>query len=61
MPMRLTKEMVEEIISDSLRRCKAAKAIGLPLYKAMDGEPIPDGWELDYETLYYLPPNVKLL
>lgn len=58
--MQLTAELIERTISDHFRKCEIAISIGLPLYAAVDGKPIPEGWKLDYETLYYLPPNVKL-
>jgi hypothetical protein len=58
--MIITQEMIRGVIGNFFRRCETARAIGVPLYKAVDGEDIPKDWELNLETCYYLPPNVKL-
>jgi hypothetical protein len=58
--MIITQEMIKGVIDDFFRRCETARAIGIPLCEAIDGEDVPEDWELDLEIGYYLPPNVKL-
>lgn len=58
--MELTEDFVRGVLSDFWARCEAARLVGgIPLYKAVDGEPVPTGWWFDEDTAYYLPPNFQ--
>lgn len=60
--MECTEEMVKNVIDAMFRRCAAARAIGgIALRDVVDGTAeIPDGWALDFDTDYFIPPNVRL-
>jgi hypothetical protein len=60
--MILDKDTVERTINSFFKRCEAAKAAGgIALCDQVDGIEVPKDWILDYETYYFLPPNVRLL
>ena len=43
------------------QRFQAARAIGMPAYRAkVRGEPVPPGWQYDEATQHYVPPHVRL-
>lgn len=56
-----THEFVSGVLGQHFRRCDAARAIGVSMQAAVEGAEIPDGWTLDPETEYFLPPNVVLI
>lgn len=49
------------VLASYARKCEAAKTLGLPLSAVRDGESVPEGWELDSDTAYFMPPNIILL
>lgn len=60
--MKLTEEMIVGVLDRVTRRCQAAIAAGgIPHEEAEDGRPVPDGWHLDPQIAYWLPPGVSLL
>lgn len=62
MPYVITEEMIENTIRRAFRRSEAAQAAGgIGEQDRYNGAVIPEGWKLDYETEYWLPPNVSLL
>lgn len=59
--MEISKNDVEQILSRFFRRGEAAIAAGGIAHKdVVEGVEVPDGWKLDYELAYWLPPNVSL-
>lgn len=55
-------EHIEMALAAYFRRCQHAQDIGgISLRDAVQGTDVPEGWVLDQETYYYLPPNVVLL
>ena len=60
-PMELTKFDVEDILRRAFRRCDAARAAGGVSHRdRVEGIAVPADWELDIETMYWLPPNIAL-
>lgn len=60
--MELMRIDTERAIASLFRKCEAARTVGgISARDALEGKPVPDGWRLDYQTQYYLPPNVVLL
>jgi len=58
----IDEEMIENVIQVMFRRSEAAKAAGgISEYDRMNGVSVPEGWKLDYELDYWLPPNVILM
>jgi hypothetical protein len=59
--MRLDQEFVKQTVQSLFRRSEAARnAGGIPMFDVVNGKSVPEGWERDSCTLYYLPPNVIL-
>ena len=60
--MQITTQQIEDVLASFFRRCEAAKSAGGIAHRDfVDGTDVPDGWVLDFETYYWLPPNVHLL
>lgn len=59
--MEISQKDIEQVLDRFFRRSEAAKAAGGISHKdVVEGTPVPDGWQLDYELAYWLPPNVRL-
>ena len=60
--MIITADDVRNIIASHQRRAAAIVAAGgIPLYEVVDNiKTVPDGWVLDSETQFYIPPNLDL-
>lgn len=58
--MELTAEFVQQILASFLRRSEMIRlAGGVALKDVVDGTAIvPDGWVIDYETQFYIPPGL---
>ena len=53
--------MIEDTLKKFFDRCETVKlAGGLSMLEVVEGKPVPPGWYLDWQTDYYLPPNVIL-
>lgn len=60
--MNITTDDIERELSRFWRRSDAARAAGaISVKEQYDGTKIPDGWVLDHELDFWLPPNVRLL
>lgn len=55
--MILTREIVEDVLDDFMERCEIARPAGIAYRDYVEGVPVPEGWWLDQETYYWLPPN----
>lgn len=57
----LDAEFVRRVVRAARARCVIADAVGgIPLQEIEDGrQTIPDGWKLDPDTMYYLPPDIS--
>jgi len=53
---------VRKTIEGFFRRSQAIQAAGgIPLQEVIDGvKTVPEGWRLDQETDFYIPPNLQL-
>jgi hypothetical protein len=62
-PEECTPETVRQTLVSLLRRCEAARlAGGMAAQDVADGiVVVPEGWEFDWRTEYYIPPSVALL
>jgi len=59
--MRLTIEYTKAGIESFFRLCALHSQIGVSLKDVVEGAAIPEGWELDPTTYYYLPKNIEFL
>lgn len=61
-PVSYTEQDVKDFLDVLFRRCEAARnAGGVALQDVVEGtQRRPEGWVLDIQTCYYLPPNVRL-
>lgn len=60
--VELSNSDIEHILAKFWRRAEAARAAGgISKKDQFEGATIPDGWVLDYQIDYWLPPNVVLL
>ena len=57
------RSWIEQCIGVSFARCTIARAIGgIALQDIVNsGDPPPYGWQLDPDTMYFLPPEVAAL
>ena len=62
-PANLTVEDVQDMLDSMFRRCEAARSAGgIALQDVVDEKAtVPEGWELDPTTNYFIPGNVKLI
>lgn len=59
--MEISQKDIEDVMSRFFRRSEAARAAGGISHKdVVEGATIPDGWRLDHELDFWLPPNIAL-
>jgi len=52
----VTQEFVSDFLSEMFRRCEAARSLGgISMRDVFEGAAIPDGWQFDLYTEYYVP------
>lgn len=60
--MQIDATVIEQTIQSMVRRSDAARnAGGISKIDHMEGAKIPDGWKLDMDIDYWLPPNITLI
>lgn len=55
-------DVIRAILSAFLRRSEAIKAAGgISLQEHLEGKPIPDGWVMDSQCSFFVPPDWEVM